>query len=570
MKNILLALVFLIGSALPAAAQGCGPQNPNCIVPTAPVGTCDSRAASTAYACQAGSGLVAPGTPGQIPTYNPPGTGLLDSASISTNQNMYFGSGRPWCDIRSQGAVQNGTWTGTAFTGTDDNPAWSACNTILSFLGGGIIYVPPSTGRSCLKSGGITLGPQVFIVGAGNGYSGNGNITNLQAPSVASSCGVDNTVFNFAGQGSGMSGMYVEGAPFGVTPAVIAAAVRVVIEHSTIEGGSPALKMAAGCAGVCVVANTNAQSSYGTANVYANAGFWGYQNIFDTTWFGIPAAGVVNAGAISAWAASTSYSSTAGASNNIVTMTGPDGNSYYVKVTVSGTSGSGSQPTVRPYGQTFVDGTVTWRLLRPVGAGGVFYDVQCDGCSNMELIQNDLSGAAVGIGFTNTVSAVPQDNFLISNTFGNNWGNGILAHDGWGVQVNGGYVNACTTTNCIGIQTTANWSSGLQIADVSMFSNPTGVSFGAGINSSLKGSQIFNASTAAVNVAANLTDVTIASNQLGSDGSLHGPNVNAAVLGTGTDYIIFLGNNCHGATAGLTNNGSGSHNYIPNGGNPGC
>lgn len=48
--------VILIGLALfgggPAYAQGCGQQNPNCIVPTAPVGTNNNQAASTAFVQQ--------------------------------------------------------------------------------------------------------------------------------------------------------------------------------------------------------------------------------------------------------------------------------------------------------------------------------------------------------------------------------------------------------------------------------------------------------------------------------------------------------------------------------------
>lgn len=51
-KGAGLALAFALALlALPGAAraQGCGPQNPNCIVPTAPVGTSNNQAASTAF-----------------------------------------------------------------------------------------------------------------------------------------------------------------------------------------------------------------------------------------------------------------------------------------------------------------------------------------------------------------------------------------------------------------------------------------------------------------------------------------------------------------------------------------
>lgn len=43
------ALLLLVVGGSPASAQGCGPTNPNCIVPTAPVGTNNNQAASTAF-----------------------------------------------------------------------------------------------------------------------------------------------------------------------------------------------------------------------------------------------------------------------------------------------------------------------------------------------------------------------------------------------------------------------------------------------------------------------------------------------------------------------------------------
>ena len=54
--KILIALFLLLASCGAAAAQGCGPQNPNCIVPTAPPGTSDNRAASTAFVQNATGG----------------------------------------------------------------------------------------------------------------------------------------------------------------------------------------------------------------------------------------------------------------------------------------------------------------------------------------------------------------------------------------------------------------------------------------------------------------------------------------------------------------------------------
>lgn len=52
MRRLLTALAFCL-FATGAWAQGCGNNNPNCIVPTAPLGTSDNRAASTAFVAQA-------------------------------------------------------------------------------------------------------------------------------------------------------------------------------------------------------------------------------------------------------------------------------------------------------------------------------------------------------------------------------------------------------------------------------------------------------------------------------------------------------------------------------------
>jgi len=62
------ALLFglLLGGITPAAAQSCGLTNPNCIVPTAPPGTNNNQAASTAFVQAAVSGGSLPLASGKI------------------------------------------------------------------------------------------------------------------------------------------------------------------------------------------------------------------------------------------------------------------------------------------------------------------------------------------------------------------------------------------------------------------------------------------------------------------------------------------------------------------------
>jgi hypothetical protein len=52
LRIFVASILALLALEIPAAAQGCGPANPNCIVPTAPVGTSNNQAASTQFVQQ--------------------------------------------------------------------------------------------------------------------------------------------------------------------------------------------------------------------------------------------------------------------------------------------------------------------------------------------------------------------------------------------------------------------------------------------------------------------------------------------------------------------------------------
>jgi len=76
-----------LAMATGAIAQGCGPTNPNCVVPTAPPGTSDNRAASTAFVQNA----VVTGGSGVINLQNITGIPVIDVTSGITN--MFGASG---------------------------------------------------------------------------------------------------------------------------------------------------------------------------------------------------------------------------------------------------------------------------------------------------------------------------------------------------------------------------------------------------------------------------------------------------------------------------------------------
>jgi len=84
MRRLLLALVLsLFGTA--ALAQGCGPQNPNCIVPTAPVGTSNNQAASTEFVANALAGSLTAGTNITITGTNPTTIATVPNPTFATS-----------------------------------------------------------------------------------------------------------------------------------------------------------------------------------------------------------------------------------------------------------------------------------------------------------------------------------------------------------------------------------------------------------------------------------------------------------------------------------------------------
>lgn len=143
MKTILLALLFVLVS-FAGHAQGCGPNNPLCIVPTAPAGTNNNQAASTAYV-----------------------------------QLGIFGTGNPWVDVKS-GA--NGCAPAIGNNSADDSSAIQCqINFMNTTFGGGIVYLPIGNYHVSTT---VTVKGGVMLVGAG-------------WPVTGISVNTDTTVLNF-------------------------------------------------------------------------------------------------------------------------------------------------------------------------------------------------------------------------------------------------------------------------------------------------------------------------------------------------------------------------------------
>lgn len=158
MKALLGLILCLFSSA--ALAQGCGATNPNCIVPTAPFGTNNNQAASTAFVQGAvgsgGAGLVigtspiSGGTPGNI-LYN--NGGVLGNTATTGSGNIVLGTS-PTISGPSLTGVPT---TPTAAPGTNTTQVASTAFVEAAVVaGGGISSVSNSDGTlSILTTSGM-------------------------------------------------------------------------------------------------------------------------------------------------------------------------------------------------------------------------------------------------------------------------------------------------------------------------------------------------------------------------------------------------------------------------------
>lgn len=127
-RSALVALALVFAAVCPSAhAQGCGPQNPNCIVPTAPLGTSNNQAASTAFV-QGAVAHAAGGSNGQIQYNN---AGALGGFTASGDATIATPSGTVTIQPN---AVTSGKIAASAVTNAKIQPG--AVNTMKATLDG--------------------------------------------------------------------------------------------------------------------------------------------------------------------------------------------------------------------------------------------------------------------------------------------------------------------------------------------------------------------------------------------------------------------------------------------------
>jgi hypothetical protein len=529
MKKILLALAFLFAAAVPAAAQGCGPQNPNCIVPTAPAGTNNNQAASTQFVQQAiggpGANPVsgpATSTLGDVPAYgNATGSQITDPATISSNQNFYFGSGRPWVDVRACGAVGDNS--------TDDTAAINTCyNKLVAFGGGDLFFPPTSNGVYCTFTGLNFISGNIRLRAAGGGSS--------IADAGVSTCGHDVTALKISGSYTVIENLTIVGGGYGTTHPALDFAPgcnQCKITGGSVAGGTnPILQEAADV----VITNVSVSPGYGSASVKVVSG--ATYLIRDSIDLSAPVYTLTNAnfsGGAAGWASTHAYSGSVTVSTQ----------GFYIQLVTASCTSGGSAPTLKSYGVAITDGTCTWQLMSP----GTYYAVQADtGASALYMLDGDSSGPMVaGLAITNTGAGTAPGGIVVEGwDFGANLQAGIYAHDGNTLSVSKSTINGCVFGGCPGIYTLGSWTGVVNANNNLLAGNQTGVSLNVGGGDSIVGNTIVSNVTGVL-VANNYANFNINSNNFYN--AAYGSNSgNDVTIGTGATHCNVVGNSSNGGT----------------------
>lgn len=476
----------------------------------------------------------------------PRNTFKCNNTTVSANpqdcSDLYFASGKPWCDVRAKGALGDQS--------TDDTAAFNACNAVVAATGG-VIYVTP--GNYCIKTaGGIQITGSIPVTMIGPGFG-----VEIQT------CGADVTLLT------------INNARHQVRDVVLAGS-------QTIGGTNPTLHIGSACVecrvdhvlgvyGAQTVLNegtdveisySNFSFAYGTAVVLnqgsgggaGSAQFWLHRVKVDQPWpVSIPSPGA----SFAAWQATHSYTTgTVVATQN-----------FYIQATNNGTSASGA-PTLQPYNTNITDGTVVWKLVGATALAGVQLNT---GSTAVTLSEVDHSGAyQYGLLISNTLSGTsPQDTTVTDATFGQNISAGLAAAAGAGLNLKGAQSAGCVASGCAGILLDTGWTGDATLSGNLIFNNAFGIHLNGGTNTNIVNNTIVGSSTAGINANCTtpVTDLTVLANNLGNSATWSLNAVGVQLSAGACDYVNISHNNLHGATSAISNAATGTHNRIES--NPG-
>lgn len=475
MKAFFAAVALFVSICSGAVAQGCGPTNPSCIVPTAPSGTSNNQAASTAFVQGAVSTALPPGSASQIPVYTgvsnatSPKSGpvWLDSAFCNTVGYVIARTTGGW--VCSNSIPAPVTWFGAVHDGvTDDSAAFKAARVALDAQGGGRLYAP--AGTYCLKtadanSAVISIASTPITV-VGDGI----NVTTL------ATCGADVSIVYANVVGSGIMNLSYAAKGAAQNPS-----------DTTFGATKPAFKFDAAC-GICRidyvrgfgglyaldnlgfdswVTNFSFGYAYGAAIMHeAGNGHRVEHGALDQNWpVVLPNQ---NSLTINAWQATHAYSGNGAANTNVVSTQG-----YNIQLVSASCTSGGSAPTLKNYGTAITDGTCSWQL---VGAT-TYYGDHCDGnCAELILhgeVDLNCGGCTANFAMV-TLNAGTAPNLvdIDGSSLGQAIGEQIFLHDGSGFTLTNSHIATASQSNASGLNIGNNAFAGSASISNNRFSGP--------------------------------------------------------------------------------------------------
>lgn len=453
---------------------------------------------------------------------------FADIGGNNITQDVYFGSGRPWCDPRFYGAAGNQV--------TDDSAAFNSCrDQLVSVFGGGVIHI--TAGNYCLKTGlNITSGI-IYIEGDGAAEiqvcDGATSVTTLTLNSGFSA------VKNLTIAGPQLTAGVV---PTGNAMTIGSSCERCIVENTNVVFGKYPVQVAS--SDNTIISN-QWYDGYGGAINYVNGAGYFIRNTVDQNFpISTPAFPLT---APSQWASSHSYSGA-----GLLVSAGPScpsgPNCFYIQLNSASCTSAGSMPIPPNYGVPVTDGTCQWYLAAPL----TYYCRQYDTGANVPFSWGEdfTCPGTYDIAITNTGLAAfgPQGVHIDASTTGYGFAGGLLASDGFLLSLSHMDMNNCWLSTCREVFITSNWQGQADIHDNFIEGGNNGVVMQVGPANIVSGNIISGMATSAINVSSPSGGATVTDNVLGTSlFSLNGRGVSFSP--TPGDYNIVQNNNCQGLTA---------------------
>ena len=475
----------------------------------------------------------------------------------SFQNDAWFSSGDPYCNVVAKGAVHNGS--------TDDSGAFQACVTqclTTRATGACTVFVPPQSSIYCIKSTvnfntGLTYNGGIILIGGG-----------VQG-TVISACGTNTNLFymnnqwvqikqmTIYGYGSFASDAIFTGTPV-TQPAILlgSGCSQCRIQDVYVIGGTAAIQNNGSCG--YVLDNVWASNSYGDgvhilghfSEISCGGTIW--NSHMDQAYpVSQPAHGI----SVAAWTNGRFYST-----GTIVTVTCIS-RTWYVQANSTGISG-GSSPPCQPYGTNMTDGVVLWKLVSYSSSSCIQLDSGASGPGSVEteIIQTDMtcsSDANLLISDTYGGGHPPSQISVIRSTPGGALSQNVLI-SGAATHLTfvGLETSYCALTGCAGFYISGNAST-VNVLGMDCFNGVTYCVLLGGVtnNVSINNLMATGADTADFEVTAASTGFRLAnSNHVSGSANMF------TVTAVAADHYLIQNNICNGT--GASDSGSGAHKSV--------